>query len=113
MRADRARSEAIAADRAAGLLPIAVVATVGTTSTTSVDPVPAIADVCERERLWLHVDAAYAGVAAMLPSHAHVLARRRSRRLARRQPAQVAVHAVRPERVLLPADGRRPRRRSR
>ena len=58
---------AIADDRAAGLLPIAVVATVGSTSTTSVDPVAAIADVCARERLWLHVDAAYAGVAAMVP----------------------------------------------
>ena len=65
--------EAIAEDRAAGLLPIAVVATVGTTSTTSVDPVKAIAGVCGRERLWLHIDAAYAGVAAMLPSHAHIL----------------------------------------
>ena len=54
--------------------PIAVVATVGTTSTTSIDPVPAIADICERERIWLHVDAAYGGAAAMLPSHAHVLA---------------------------------------
>ncbi len=72
MRADLLGA-AIAEDRAAGWLPIAVVATVGTTSTTSVDPVPAIADICERERLWLHVDAAYAGVAAMLPSHAHVL----------------------------------------
>jgi aromatic-L-amino-acid decarboxylase len=66
--------KAIAEDRAAGLLPIAVVATVGTTATTSVDPVPAIADICARERLWLHVDAAYGGVAAMLPSHAQVLA---------------------------------------
>lgn len=65
---------AIAEDRAAGLLPIAVVATIGTTSTTSIDPVPDIADVCEREGLWLHVDAAYGGAAAMLPSHAHVLA---------------------------------------
>jgi aromatic-L-amino-acid decarboxylase len=64
---------AVAADRRRGLLPIAVVATVGTTSTTSVDPVGAIADICAREGLWLHVDAAYAGVAAMLPSHAHVL----------------------------------------
>src|SRR5438477_9085100 len=44
--------DAIAADRAAGRLPIAVVATVGTTSTTSIDPVPAIADLCARERLW-------------------------------------------------------------
>ena len=68
-----ALSEAVKADRAAGVLPIAAVATVGTTSTTSVDPVPAIADVCARERLWLHVDAAYGGVAAMLPSHAHIL----------------------------------------
>jgi aromatic-L-amino-acid decarboxylase len=59
--------EAIDRDRADGLLPIAVVATVGTTSTTSVDPVPAIADLAAREGLWLHVDAAYAGVAAMVP----------------------------------------------
>ena len=69
-----ALADAIASDRAAGILPIAVVATVGTTSTTSVDPVDAIADVSERERLWLHVDAAYAGVAAMLPTHAHLFA---------------------------------------
>jgi aromatic-L-amino-acid decarboxylase len=65
---------AIDEDRAAGRLPVAVVATVGTTSTTSVDPVPAIADICGREQIWLHVDAAYGGAAAMLPSHAHVLA---------------------------------------
>ena len=45
----------------------AVVATVGTTSSTSVDPVPAIADACEREGVWLHVDAAYAGSAAVCP----------------------------------------------
>jgi aromatic-L-amino-acid decarboxylase len=64
---------AIAEDRGAGLLPIAVIATVGTTSTTSIDPVADIADVCEKEALWLHVDAAYGGVAAMLPSHAHIL----------------------------------------
>ena len=72
MRPDALR-DAIAEDRAAGLLPIAVVATVGTTSTTSVDPVADVAAICEREGLWLHVDAAYAGVAAMLPSHAHIL----------------------------------------
>jgi aromatic-L-amino-acid/L-tryptophan decarboxylase len=57
----------IAADRAAGRRPIAIVATLGTTSSTSVDPVAAIADIAERERLWLHVDSAYAGVVAMLP----------------------------------------------
>jgi aromatic-L-amino-acid decarboxylase len=45
----------------------AVVATVGTTSTASVDPVPAIADRCEREGVWLHVDAAYAGSAMVCP----------------------------------------------
>jgi aromatic-L-amino-acid decarboxylase len=58
---------AITADRAAGRRPIAVVATVGTTSSTSVDPVAAVAGIAEREGLWLHVDAAYAGVVAMLP----------------------------------------------
>jgi aromatic-L-amino-acid decarboxylase len=65
--------EAIRHDRERGVLPVAVVATVGTTATTSIDPVPAIAAICERERIWLHVDAAYGGTAAMLPSHAHVL----------------------------------------
>jgi aromatic-L-amino-acid decarboxylase len=73
MRVD-ALADAIREDRAAGVLPVAVIPTVGTTSTTSIDPLPAIADICARERLWMHVDAAYGGVAAMLPSHAHVLA---------------------------------------
>jgi aromatic-L-amino-acid/L-tryptophan decarboxylase len=45
----------------------AVVATVGTTSTTSVDPVPALADLCEAAGVWLHVDAAYAGSAWVCP----------------------------------------------
>ncbi len=58
---------AIAADRAAGHLPIAIVATIGTTSSTSFDPVADIAAIAEREGLWLHVDSAYAGVVAMLP----------------------------------------------
>jgi aromatic-L-amino-acid decarboxylase len=62
-----ALAQAIAADRAVGRLPMAVVATVGTTSTTSIDPVPAIADLCAREGIWLHVDAAYAGSAAICP----------------------------------------------
>jgi aromatic-L-amino-acid decarboxylase len=61
------------ADRAAGFIPIAVVATVGTTSSTSVDPLAAIASICEAERVWLHVDAAYAGVAAMVPGYEWVL----------------------------------------
>ncbi len=58
---------AIAEDRAAGYRPIAIVATIGTTSSTSVDPVAAVADIAARERLWLHVDAAYAGPVALLP----------------------------------------------
>jgi len=64
---------AIAEDRALGFAPLAVVATVGTTSSTSVDPVPAIAAVCERAGTWLHVDAAYGGVAAMIPERRHIL----------------------------------------
>ena len=62
-----ALERAIAQDRADGWRPLAVVATVGTTSTTSVDPIPEVAAICQREALWLHVDAAYAGVAAMVP----------------------------------------------
>jgi len=58
---------AITEDREAGWLPAGIVATIGTTSTTAVDPVEAIADVAEAEGLWLHVDAAYAGPAALIP----------------------------------------------
>ena len=58
---------AVEEDRSQGWLPFCVVATLGTTSTTSIDPVPPIADVCEREKLWLHVDAAYGGSAAIVP----------------------------------------------
>jgi aromatic-L-amino-acid decarboxylase len=46
-----------------------IVATVGTTASTSVDPVPAVANVCERAGAWLHVDAAYAGAAMICPEH--------------------------------------------
>ena len=60
-------SEAIDQDMAADHRPICVIPTIGTTSTSSVDPVNAIADVCEKFGVWMHVDAAYAGPAAILP----------------------------------------------
>ncbi|HKP76004.1 MAG TPA: pyridoxal-dependent decarboxylase [Longimicrobiaceae bacterium] len=62
-----ALARAVEEDRAAGMLPFCVIATVGTTSTSSIDPVAAVADVCAREGLWLHVDAAYGGSAAVVP----------------------------------------------
>src|SRR5580704_1001424 len=72
MRPD-ALTEAIERDLAAGLRPFCVVPTVGTTSTSSIDPVPAVADIAERFGLWLHVDAAYGGAAALAPEFRHVL----------------------------------------
>ena len=73
MRID-ALEAAVRDDRARGYLPLATVATVGTTSTTSIDPVPAIAALCRREDMWLHVDGSYGGVAAVVPEMRHVLA---------------------------------------
>ena len=66
MRAD-ALAEMVAADIAAGMRPCAVVATTGTTATTALDPVAAIAAVAKRHGLWLHLDAAMAGSAMILP----------------------------------------------
>lgn len=60
-------ADAIAADRARGMLPMAVVATVGTTSVAAIDPVPEIAEVARAAGAWLHVDAAYGGAAAVVP----------------------------------------------
>jgi aromatic-L-amino-acid decarboxylase len=57
--------EAIERDLAAGARPAAVVATAGTTATGAIDPIPAIADLCERHGIWLHVDGAYGGPAVL------------------------------------------------
>jgi aromatic-L-amino-acid decarboxylase len=62
-----ALERAIREDLAAGLKPACVVATIGTTSSTAVDPMPVIAEICRRHGIWLHVDAAYAGAAAIVP----------------------------------------------
>src|SRR5215831_15583096 len=74
----RMRPDALAAmieqDKAAGKRPICVVTTVGTTSSTSIDPVEKIVDIAEQHGIWVHVDAAYAGAAAILPEHRHILA---------------------------------------
>ena len=73
----RMRPEALARmveqDLAAGKRPCGIVATVGTTSTASIDPVPEIADVAEKHGLWLHIDAAYAGAAAILPECRYIM----------------------------------------
>lgn len=64
-------AEAIDDDIENGYLPICVIPTIGTTSTSSVDPVDAIADICEKFDIWLHVDTAYAGSTAIVPEYRH------------------------------------------
>jgi aromatic-L-amino-acid decarboxylase len=62
-----ALEEAVKDDLGAGVKPVCVVATIGTTSTTSVDPVREVAELCRKYGIWLHVDAAYGGAAAVIP----------------------------------------------
>ena len=64
-----ALAEAVRADRAAGHLPAFVCATVGTTSSNALDPLGPIGEICAREELWMHVDAAQSGTAALCPEH--------------------------------------------
>jgi aromatic-L-amino-acid/L-tryptophan decarboxylase len=70
MRPD-ALADAIDEDIDTGYVPICVIPTIGTTSSSSVDPVDAIADICEKHGIWLHVDTAYAGSAAIVPEMQH------------------------------------------
>ncbi len=65
----QALEEAIDADLAAGLRPACVIATLGTTSSMAMDPVDLIGDICQRHGIWLHVDAAFAGTAAVAAEH--------------------------------------------
>jgi len=58
---------AIEADRASGVIPLCVIAALGTTSSTAIDPIDAIGKICNEHGIWLHVDAAYAGTALLLP----------------------------------------------
>ena len=67
-------AEEIQRDKAEGRVPCCVVATTGTTSTSAVDPVSAIQEICESQGVWLHVDAAYGGAAAILPECRHYFA---------------------------------------
>jgi aromatic-L-amino-acid/L-tryptophan decarboxylase len=64
-------ADAIEEDIEKGYVPICVIPTIGTTSTSSVDPVDAIADICEKYGIWLHVDTAYAGSTAIVPEFRH------------------------------------------
>ena len=68
-----ALAAAVEADRGAGYAPIAVCADAGSTSTGAVDPLGEIADYCAAEDIWLHVDAAYGGFAAVTESGARLL----------------------------------------
>ncbi len=71
LRAD-ALSEQIQQDRADGLIPCMVCATVGTTSSNAIDPLPRIGRICRTEGIWLHVDGAMAGTAAVCPEFRHI-----------------------------------------
>jgi len=71
MRPD-ALEQQIAKDKAAGMVPCFVCATVGTTSSNAIDPVPEIARICREHGIWLHVDAAMSGTAALCPEFRHL-----------------------------------------
>jgi len=65
-------AERIRADRTAGLAPFFVSATVGTTASNAIDPIDEIGQICRREQIWLHVDGAMSGTAAICPEFRHI-----------------------------------------
>ncbi|HEX2271011.1 MAG TPA: pyridoxal-dependent decarboxylase [Pyrinomonadaceae bacterium] len=69
----KALAGAIAEDKRNGYLPFCIVATVGTTSSSSIDPIAEIVPIGEEHAMWLHVDAAYAGSATIVPEFRHIL----------------------------------------
>jgi aromatic-L-amino-acid decarboxylase len=70
MRADTLARQ-VAQDKSVGLIPCFVCATIGTTSSNAIDPIPEIAGICREHNLWLHVDAAMSGTAALCPEFRH------------------------------------------
>ncbi|KAG5880432.1 hypothetical protein JTB14_019942 [Gonioctena quinquepunctata] len=68
-----ALQEAIDEDRAAGLIPCCVVASLGTTGTCGFDDLEELGKICEKEKIWLHVDAAYAGAAFVCPEYRYLM----------------------------------------
>jgi aromatic-L-amino-acid/L-tryptophan decarboxylase len=65
-------AQQIQEDRQDGLIPCFVCATVGTTSSNAIDPLPEIARICREQKIWLHVDAAMSGTAALCPEFRHI-----------------------------------------
>ncbi|MHA7130501.1 pyridoxal phosphate-dependent decarboxylase family protein [Algoriphagus namhaensis] len=65
--------KAIQADREQGYLPLMVISALGTTSSTAVDPIADITRICDRENIWHHIDAAFAGTALLLPEYQHLI----------------------------------------
>lgn len=69
----KAFAEAVEEDKRNGMVPFCAQGTVGTTSTSSIDPIPEMVEICEKHAMWLHVDAAYAGSAAIVPEMRDIL----------------------------------------
>ncbi|XP_014247619.1 aromatic-L-amino-acid decarboxylase-like [Cimex lectularius] len=65
--------EAIKKDKSAGLIPFCVITTLGTTGTCAIDPLNEIGPICHKENIWLHIDAAYAGAAAICPEYRYIM----------------------------------------